>query len=447
MNTAPYAALGKYMDLLLDTLCVVDKNGHFLYVSAGCERLLGYTQQELLGRQMLTLVHPDDRHITLRTVDQILAGEAQPNFENRYIHKNGEEVHILWSARWSEEDQCRVAVARDITLRKQAETMQSALFAISEASHNTEDLASLYQQIHRIISQLLPADNCVIARYDEATGTISFPYYANGQTPAPAAYHLQANTVYAQVLTTGQSLLLDAQAIAAASGDPSFTANSDGQTLQTWLGVPLKNHGRVTGALVLKTYQTSVHYSDKNVALLQFVSTQIAAAIERRQLLEHLQQHALYDHLTRLPNRKLFSDRFQSAVARAKRTQGLLSLFFLDLDKFKEVNDQYGHSMGDLLLENVARRLELSVRECDTIARFGGDEFVVLVENIDYPQQSDAIAEKIYLALSQPYDLQGTELTILPSLGIAHFPLHGESETALLRHADNAMYQDKTSKT
>ncbi len=122
----------------------------------------------------------------------------------------------------------------------------------------------------------------------------------------------------------------------------------------------------------------------------------------------------------------------------------MLSLLFLDLDKFKEVNDSFGHHTGDLLLEAVARRLELSVRECDTIARFGGDEFVVLLENIDQPAQSDLVADKIFQQLTQPFDLNGTQISIAPSIGLAHFPEHGDNEKDLLHHADNLMYTRKS---
>ena len=176
---------------------------------------------------------------------------------------------------------------------------------------------------------------------------------------------------------------------------------------------------------------------------MQFVSTQIAAAIERKQMMARLEHLALYDQLTRLPNRTLFYDRIHSAMARAKRNKGIFSLLYLDLDKFKAVNDNYGHNIGDLLLEQASRRLEHCVRECDTVARFGGDEFVILLENIDRAEQSTSVSDKIFASLSQPFTLAEHSLTISPSIGVAHFPQHGNNEKDLLRHADAAMYQNK----
>jgi diguanylate cyclase (GGDEF)-like protein/PAS domain S-box-containing protein len=436
MTTAAYSPLDKHMDLLLDAICVVDKDGRFLHISAGCEQIFGYTQAEMIGRQMLDLVHPDDKQITLQTVDRIISGEAQPHFENRYLRKNGETVHIMWSARWSEADQCRVAVARDITQRKHAEAVQMALFAISEASHNTEDLSTLFEQIHRIIGGLLPAQNFSIALYDATSAEVSFPYHIDEYNSVPVNHILTANTPCAQVIRTGQTLLLDSESIT-----PQISAYN--KIPCSWLGIPLKSHSRTTGALVLRGYSDNTCYTEKEMEVLQFVSTQIAAAIERKQMIAHLQYLALYDQLTKLPNRVLFYDRINSAKARARRYDGIFSLLYLDLNKFKTVNDMFGHTTGDMLLEQVARRLEHCVRKCDTIARFGGDEFVILLENIEQPEQSTTVAEKIYAALSQPFALTEHIVTILPSIGIAHFPQHGDNEKDLLHHADAQMYRHK----
>lgn len=430
MNPLTFPSLGKYIDLLVDAVCVVDQNGHFLYVSPSAEQIFGYTQAEMMGKQMLELVHPDDHQLTLQTVDRIVAGEPQPHFENRYIRKDGETVHIMWSARWSETDQCRVAVARDITKRKQAESAQQAVFAIAEASHNTQDLHTLFAQIHKIISEHLPADNFSVALRDKNSGFVSFPYSREQVVVSFEDDGREtANQLLAQVLNANEAQL--------------YNAIHERQALQSWLGVPLKSHTGVLGALVLKSFTAKHQYSKKNTDLLQFVSTQIAAAVERKQMMARLEHLALYDQLTRLPNRTLFYDRIHSAMARAKRHQGIFSLLYLDMDKFKAVNDNYGHNIGDLLLEQTSRRLEHCVRECDTIARFGGDEFVILLENIERPEQSAAVAEKIYAALSLPFALAEHIVTILPSIGIAHFPQHGDNEKDLLRHADAEMYRNK----
>jgi diguanylate cyclase (GGDEF)-like protein len=120
-----------------------------------------------------------------------------------------------------------------------------------------------------------------------------------------------------------------------------------------------------------------------------------------------------------------------------------LSLIFIDLDRFKEINDTLGHGAGDQLLQQTARRLEQCLRAGDTVARFGGDEFVVLLENIASLENVEMLVEKFRKALSQPFDLAGKTAGISASFGVAHCPQHGDDEKQLLRHADEAMYLDK----
>jgi diguanylate cyclase (GGDEF)-like protein len=210
-----------------------------------------------------------------------------------------------------------------------------------------------------------------------------------------------------------------------------------------WLGVPLNSHKGTIGVLVLKSYSGGAHYTEKHKELLQFVSTQVATAIERKQLYDRLQYAARYDELTGLPNRGLLHDHLETVLARTRRQQGRMSLLYLDLDKFKQVNDSFGHAAGDLLLQKVANRLKQCVRDADTVARIGGDEFVVLLENIQLPEHVSVVAEKIRKVLNQTMNIDGHRLRIMPSIGIAHHPDHGDSAQQLLKHADEAMYLAK----
>jgi diguanylate cyclase (GGDEF)-like protein len=197
------------------------------------------------------------------------------------------------------------------------------------------------------------------------------------------------------------------------------------------------------GALILQSYSHAARYSESDTELLQFVSTQVASAIERLQMLDRLQFMAQYDQLTRLPNRELLRDRLQIAMARARRERRQLALLFLDLDKFKLINDTLGHTMGDQLLQQVARRIQQCIREVDTVARFAGDEFVVLLEDFHAADHAIQVAEKIRLALNLPYDLEGQPRRVLPSIGIALYPRHADDPQQLLIQADNAMYLAK----
>jgi diguanylate cyclase (GGDEF)-like protein/PAS domain S-box-containing protein len=153
---------------------------------------------------------------------------------------------------------------------------------------------------------------------------------------------------------------------------------------------------------------------------------------------------ATHDALTGLPNRYFFSERFRHAMVRAKRAASLVALLYLDLDGFKPVNDALGHKCGDKLLQTVARRLQRSVREEDTIARLGGDEFAVILEQLSRPRDAAATARKLLHALARPYLLEGHKAKLTASIGITVYPLDGADVDTLVKRADGAMYRAKT---
>lgn len=162
-----------------------------------------------------------------------------------------------------------------------------------------------------------------------------------------------------------------------------------------------------------------------------------------RDLTDRLARLALYDVLTELPNRALFADRLDQALVRATRSNSLVSLLFIDLDGFKPVNDSFGHAAGDLLLKAVAHRLLTCVRGTDTVSRHGGDEFIILLTDLDDANCAAVCAGKVKAALAAPFAMGPLEVQITASIGIATFPAHAADGAALLKCADAAMYQAK----
>lgn len=440
MESPIHSRLDHVLDLLVDAVCVVDAEGRFVFVSAAGERIFGYTPDEMLGRSMIELVHPDDRARTLESAATIMAGTPSLHFENRYLRKDGQIVHIMWSARWSETDRLRIAVARDITGRKRAETLQTALLAISEAAHAAADLLALFHRIHAIISGLLPARNFFVALYDAQTDTLSFPYFVDEHDETPAPMRIDSGTLSAEVIRSGEALLLTPGSDMVLSDRVGPVV---GRESLDWLGVPLIAQQGVLGALVVQSYSGDTRYTDKDKQLLQFVSAQVAAAVERKQTETWLRHIAQHDVLTALPNRKLFDDRLQTALARAHREHARLALLYIDLDTFKQVNDTLGHGVGDRLLHEVARRITGCVRESDTVGRMSGDEFVVLLNGIQLASHAMSVAEKIRAALQLPFVLDGHTLRITASIGVAVHPEHGDEGQHLIREADHAMYGAK----
>lgn len=279
MKTIDLVALRDVMDLMLDAVCVVDKAGTFVFVSAAFEDIFGYSPDEVIGKPMIDHVYPDDGIKTLKVVESLMEGKKQPRFENRWVRKDGKIIDILWSARWSEDHQFRIAIAHDITERKLME-----------------------QQLHYI---------------------------------------------------------------------------------------------------------------------------------------------AGHDPLTELPNRALLFGRLQTSLGLARREGSHLSLLFIDIDGFKHVNDSYGHLVGDKLLKNIAQRLRDCVRKSDTVGRFGGDEFVVVLNGIDSFDNVLVITENIRAQLEKTYQFDDLNLQLSPSIGVARYPDNGDDEQQLLQYADQAMYRAK----
>jgi len=164
---------------------------------------------------------------------------------------------------------------------------------------------------------------------------------------------------------------------------------------------------------------------------------------ERKEAEEFINFQAYHDLLTRLPNRALFKDRLNISIAQAKRNKNNVAVMFLDLDRFKVVNDTLGHAMGDRLLQSVALRLENCVRKCDTLSRFGGDEFTLLLPSISSPEDARTIAKKVIATLKEPFILGEHEVFVGVSIGIAVYPNGGDTVEQLIQNADVAMYHVK----
>ena len=197
-----------------------------------------------------------------------------------------------------------------------------------------------------------------------------------------------------------------------------------------------KNGELFTGWLALTTAQDS----EGKVLSYIGVFSDLTRLVEAEKRLLHL---ALHDTLTGLPSRQLLQDRLQQMISFSKRRDEAFAVLFVDLDRFKQINDSFGHAVGDLLLREVADRLRASIRAGDTVARLGGDEFVIIAPGLSRDPDIHTVAAKIIVELLRPMSIEGHDLTIGASIGCALCPAHGEDVDALLKHADLAMYQAK----
>ena len=272
---------------------------------------------------------------------------------------------------------------------------------------------------------VLPAERMMVGVRNEIDGALNIAYAADAHGDPVDGLPSRCIDFCADVVTRGETRLMA------------------GERGETWLGAPLVSADGCLGALALKRAPGAPVFTERDRELLTFVATQIATALERMQLQTRLRRMAQYDGLTGLPNRALLHDRIETAIAAARRAKGRLALLYLDLDRFKEVNDTLGHAAGDVLLHDVAQRLRQCVRDADTVARIGGDEFVVLLADVRRMEDAETVADKIRDVLARPVTMDGHELTVGASIGIARWPENGDSAKDLLLIADAAMYTAK----
>jgi len=373
---------------------------------------------------------------------------------------------------------------RDLTAeireRQRSERLQAALFRIAELANTTESLNEFYAAVHEIVGGLLYARNFLIGLLSDDQTELDFPYAVDERDVGITRRKLKRGlTEY--VLRTGQPLLADRGEIDRLNriGEVS----SIGSRAECWLGVPLICSERTVGALVLQSYSPDVGYSERDQELLQFVSYHIASGLERKraqeslrvayadlerrvgertseladanrelrdqiavreQIEQKLKYEAMHDGLTGLPNRAYLLDRLGRALARYRRDRSRrFAVLFLDLDRFKIVNDSMGHLTGDELLKEAGARLSSAVREPDVVARLGGDEFAVLLDDLRNNEQAAHVAQRIIQSLLEPIQVAGLDLFTSASIGIAYADPRYQSAEELLRDADVAMYRAK----
>ncbi|MDB5757198.1 MAG: hypothetical protein JWM30_487 [Burkholderia sp.] len=386
----------------VDVISLLDRDGRFLRVNEASLPVLGYTPEEMLGRNYLDLLDEDEA----ARVGAVDAGlRTGPNtikdFESRWRRKDGRIIHLSLAVRWSEHDQLMYATARDVTER-------------IEALVRTRDSEQRFREVIEM---------------------------------TPAGY----------VLADGSATILDVNpALCAISGYRREELVGLGLSQLflycPWEGIVFTTHGPTSshgmeavlrhkdGREVYVLFNGSVKRDAAGEAqLMTGLLTDITA---RKEAESRLQLLATHDTLTGLPNRTLLNERVQQMLDNGPRNMPV-AIMFIDLDRFKEVNDSFGHEPGDVLLREVARRLSRALRPSDVIARLGGDEFVVAAYCSNGPTSAASIAEKLLATLAAPIDIGAQEVVIGASIGISMFPEHANTKELLFQSADTAMYRAK----
>ena len=428
---------------------------------------------------------------------EVLGGVVVQSYDAEHSYTNEDQAllayvaqHILTALQRrdaQEELEKRVSertleLQQEVTVRQRSERLQQALFRIAEVTQSSASMDSFYSSVHKIVSELLHAKNFYIAFISEDGEHLDFPYTADERDALRSRRPIGMGlTEY--VIRTAKSALLDRRDIDALEQQGEVTVF--GTKSVSWLGVPLFLFGEVKGVIALQSYTLDYHYVELDKELVSFVGVHIANALERRltneslhkayaqleqrvtertyelanannELREQIQvrermelklkHETLHDALTGLPNRSHLLGRLGRALGRYHNdASSLFAVLFLDLDRFKIVNDSVGHLVGDELLKEAAKRISSCVREPDLVSRLGGDEFAVVLENIADQEDVIIVADRIIRALSGPMRIAGKELFTSASIGVAIVDARYRNPEELLRDADVAMYRAKAS--
>ena len=428
-----------------EALVYTDTDGIILEVNKRFEELLGYELEEIRGK--------DIKEVLTNWHTQILGNERDfTDLELIAKKKNNKLIHVSVSVTFNQVNgqiTGKIFLLSDITYRKKNETINNVLYNISRAANSDISLTQLYPVIREELSAIIDTTNFSIALFDEEKNKLYFSYYADETGEKDKDFLVSkysiSDSIFSYIFKSGDSLLLNYSKYKRMIDRGDFNSYDVITNKQIWLGVPLKIENKIIGSMILQSYTDPNLYSKKDIKLMEFVSQQIATAIERKQAEEKLKFLSLYDYLTKLPNRVLFYDRIRQEIAYAKREKKKFALMFLDLDNFKEVNDKFGHDIGDQLLQEVAKRFSKLLRKTDTICRLGGDEFIILLPRLAQPKENAVdVARKILSSLNEPFLFKNNKiLHITTSIGIALYPDDGDKEEVLIKSADKAMYSAK----
>lgn len=371
-------------------------------------------------------------------------------------------------------------LTEEVRERQRGETLQAALYAIADLASSELDMQEMLGRIHVIVGELMNARNFYIALYDGERDTLRFIYFSDEMDPGmydpdveiPAERMRSSLTL--GLIRRGRAVRGPAREVAERLTVPGGIGL--GTPAADFLGVPMIAEGEVRGAVVVQTYDESLHYTEEDSALLSYVAQHILTALARKKVQGELERRVedrtrelgaavaelreqivvreraeqqlvhetLHDSLTGLPNRNFLYGALERALARLQRDPGhRFAVLFLDLDRFKVVNDSVGHLFGDLMLKEAGERLAACVRESDVVARLGGDEFALLIEDVQLPEGACHTAQRVIQALSEPMHVGGKELFTSASVGITLGSSRYQKAEDLLRDADVAMYRAK----
>ena len=436
------------------------QNERFRFVNPKMAQMFGYTDEEMRNSvNVFDLVVESDRDVVAENISKRLRGEThEVRYERRARRKDGSlfDVEVFGSSMRLDGESATIGIMLDISERKRLDLALRVLSACNQAVVRATDETALLNDICRIIRDIsgfpfawvgFAEDDpykkvrpAAIAEIEEGALISTVNYVSWDDSPT-------GRGVTGAAIREGRVVVVrDMQTGAVHAPWRDFMVHF---SIASAMSLPLKTGNKILGALTMYSHEANafgpneVKVAEELADNLAYGIAALRAEAARRQYAEQLEYHAAHDTLTGLPNRALLHDRLTQAVAYASRYCYSLWVLFIDLDRFKLVNDSLGHKAGDTVLKTIAARLQHSVRETDTVARLGGDEFVLVLPERADECLSTAVVQRIMDAVSEPLEVEGHEFVLGCSIGVAAYPADGESPDALVKHADIAMYRAK----
>lgn len=382
-----------------------------------------------------------DNAATLAAALTALLSRAQEWYEQEFAAADNSGIWLsVRAAQFGVGERVRVAlVLEDTSARHRAEQIALARRRVLELIARQYDLRTITREMLQLIAEQIT--ELVYAAYIVRSAAVFVSY-----SPYLVRANLQEIDQWASRLLMNYPILNQRFS----ELEPDSPAWQQMPTLaplpevkRCWIVTLRTNRDQADGWLLICCHcDRSLGPEDQQ--LIDLVEQLTTIALEQQATLQKLAYQAHHDALTGLPNRLLFEDRLQQAIEHARRNNTLVAVLFIDLDRFKQVNDTLGHAIGDILLIQVARRFEVCVRTTDTLARHGGDEFMLVLPDITTPQQVTAVARRLHEALREPFFVNGHEIFVSASIGASLYPLDGTDVIALQRAADIAMYRAKS---
>jgi diguanylate cyclase (GGDEF)-like protein/PAS domain S-box-containing protein len=429
----------------------INSPGTSLYVSPHIEALLGYSVDEWrsVPSLWLDLLHPDDRQNVLDRSAETRATGLPFSMEYRLIARDGRVIWVSDDAIIVRDVDLQPRVWQglvfDITGRKKAEQWLEGQKRVLEQIAQGAPLTSILDLIALTLENQASGIHCAVLLADPTRSTLRL-------IAAPSLSEFFAQTIDgvaigAEGRTSGVAAYLRQPVITSAIASDERWVNDREPALdagiQACWAIPILSSTNLAMGTLTIFVETPRAPGDAEELLIEAAVQLARIAIERQEMVDQLVHQAFTDSLTTLPNRALFQDRLTQALIRSRRRTSVVAILFLDLDNFKAVNDRFGHHAGDHLLKLVAERLRGCVRAEDTVARFGGDEFVILLEDEADTDEVLQVARRVLRHFNLSFDLGDERVPVIPSIGITFDSTGFAEPNDLLREADRAMYQAK----